>query len=88
VRRDGDDDNDGIRSPLTMPVGHQAIPRGLPRQFLFRLAFTAIGVGLLVIAHVRGDAARVAWALTAIAVAGELGATLVWYRRNRSPRRR
>jgi hypothetical protein len=71
-----------------MPVGHEPLTRGLPRQFLFRLALTAIGVGLLVIAHVRGDAARVAWALIAIAVAGELAATFVWYRSNRAPRRR
>ena len=61
---------------------------GVPRQFLLRVALVALGAGLLLLGDVQGAAAYVAWALIGLALASELMASLVWYRRDRLRRDR
>jgi hypothetical protein len=64
------------------------MPAGLPRQFVLRVALVALGAGLLLVGDVQGAAAYLAWGLIGVALASELTANLVWYRRVRLRRDR
>jgi hypothetical protein len=64
------------------------MPAGLPRQFVLRVALVVLGAGLLLIGGVQGAAAYLAWGLIGVALASELTANLVWYRRDRLRRGR
>jgi hypothetical protein len=64
------------------------MPAGLPRQFVLRVALVVLGAGLLLIGGVQGTAAYLAWGLIGVALASELTADLVWYRRDRLRRDR
>jgi hypothetical protein len=62
--------------------------RSLPRQFLVRAVAIVAGLTMLLIVNVRGVAFYVAWTLIVLAFLSEAAATLVFWQRSRSARRR
>jgi hypothetical protein len=64
------------------------MPATFRSQFLVRAAAIVVGLTMLLIVDVRGVAFYVAWALIVLAFLSETTATLVYWRRLRTSRRR